>query len=262
VIPDRVFNPSHLAFPGVRFVDSQGNGANGRFPVEYQKDTLHFSVAEPHVGRDLPRCVVEATYLVNLTLVKGHPTTGVSLTAKNHYGTVDVRDHEVYVNSHSHPMGTYHPFVDMIGSKELGGKTVLFILDGLYGVRDVNDNVAEHGRWAKLFHGEWLASLFMSQDPVAIDSVGFDFIRAEFPLGRFTDFQPTKNADNYMHEAALANHPPSGVRYAPDGEPLKSLGVHEHWNNDVDRQYSRNLDPVNGRGVELLVLPAQTPVAP
>ena len=42
-------------------------------------------------------------------------------------------------------MGTYHPFVDMIGSRELGGKTLLFILDGLYGVRDVNDNVADYG---------------------------------------------------------------------------------------------------------------------
>ena len=254
VIPDRVFAKAHTAFPGVRFVDSKGDGANGRFPVEYQKDVLHYSVAEPHVGKDLPKCVVEATYLVNLTLVKGHPTTGVSLTAKNHYGTVDVRDHEIYVNSHSHAMATYHPFVDMIGSKQLGQKTLLFILDGLYGVRDVNDNVAEHGHWNKLFHGEWLASLFLSQDPIAIDSVGLDFIRAEFPFGRFTDFQPVKNADNYMIEAALADRPPSGVHYAPDGAPLKSLGAHEHWNNETDRQYSRNLGRADG--IELLQIPA------
>jgi hypothetical protein len=184
----------------------------------------------------------------------------VSLTAKNHYGTVDVRDHEVYVNSHSHAMATYHPFVDLIGSKALGGKTLLFILDGLYGVRDVNDNVAEHGHWTKLFHGEWLASLFLSQDPLAIDSVGFDFLRAEFPFGRFADFEPVKNADNFMHEAALADHPASGVRYAPDGEPLKSLGVHEHWNNEVDRQYSRNLG--RNEGIELFVVPAHPAVAP
>ena len=151
-----------------------------------------------------------------MSLVKGHPTTGVTLTAKNHYGTVDVRDHSEYVNSHSHPMGIYHPFVDMIGSRQLGGKTLLFVLDGLYGIRDVNDNVAEHGHWEKLFHGEWLASIFMSQDPIAIDSVGLDFLRTEFPLGRFTDFEPVKNADNYLHEAALADHPPSGTVYAPD----------------------------------------------
>jgi hypothetical protein len=64
-----------------------------------------------------------------------------------------------------------------------------------------------------------------------------------------------KNADNYLHEAALANHAPSGVRYAPDGEPLKSLGVHEHWNNDSDRQYSRNLG--GKEGIELVKLTAE-----
>ena len=255
VVPDRVYLPTHAAFPHIRFVDSQGNGANGRDPVDYQKQKLGYSVPDPKVGRDLPRCVVEATYLVNLTLVKGHPTTGVSLTAKNHYGTVDVRDHEVYANSHAHPMATYHPFVDMIGSKELGGKTLLFILDGLYGIRDVNDNVAEYAHWKTLFHGEWLASVFLSQDPVAIDSVGLDFLRTEFPTGRFTDFQPFKNTDNFLHEAALADHAPSGIRYAPDGVPLPSLGVHEHWNNATDRQYSRNLG--RDTGIELLTVAPQ-----
>jgi Domain of unknown function (DUF362) len=255
VVPDRVYAPTHTAFPRVRFVDSQGNGTNGRYPVDYVEEMLSYSVPDPKVGRDLPKCVVEATYLFNVTLVKGHPTTGVSLTAKNHYGTVDVRDHEVYVNAHSHPMGTYHPFVDMIGSRELGAKTVLFILDGLYGIRDVNDNVAEYGHWDKLFHGEWLSSIFVSQDPIAIDSVGLDFLRAEFPYGRSKDknFQPMRNADNYLHEAALADHPPSGTHYAPDGIPLKSLGVHEHWNNEIDRQYSRNLG--RSDGIELLVVP-------
>ncbi len=251
VIPDRVFTKSHNAFPGVLFVDSKGDGKNGRYPIEYQKNTLHYSVEKPMVGKDLPRCVTEASYLINMSLVKGHPTTGVTLTAKNHYGTVDVRDHDVYVNSHSHPMGTYHPFVDMIGSRELGGKTLLFILDGLYGIRDVNDNVAQYAHWEKMFHGEWLASVFLSQDPIAIDAVGLDFLRAEFPWGRGNVPQAMTNADNYMHEAALADHPPSGTVYAPDGERLKSLGVHEHWNDPVQRQYSRNLSPA-GTGIELV----------
>jgi hypothetical protein len=98
-------------------------------------------------------------------------------------------------------------------------------------------------------------SIFMSQDPVAIDSVGLDFLRAEFPFDRFKDrdFQPMKNADNSLNEAALAGDPPSGVRYAPDGIPHKSLGVHEHWNNEVDRQYSRTLG--NPEGIELFAVP-------
>lgn len=37
------------------------------------------------------------------------------------------------------------------------------------------------------------------------------------------------------------NVPPSGAVYDPEnnGTPLQSLGVHEHWNNPRDRQYSR-----------------------
>jgi hypothetical protein len=30
--------------------------------------------------------------------------------------------------------------------------------------------------------------------------------------------------------------------------------VHEHWNNPIDKQYSRNLDP-NGTGIELVTGP-------
>jgi hypothetical protein len=35
----------------------------------------------------------------------------------------------------------------------------------------------------------------------------------------------------------------------PDGKPVASLGVHEHWNNPVDKQYSRNLG--KREGIEL-----------
>ena len=33
---------------------------------------------------------------------------------------------------------------------------------------------------------------------------------------------------------------------------LESLGVHEHWNNAADKQYSRNLE--TGDGIELIFL--------
>jgi hypothetical protein len=58
--------------------------------------------------------------------------------------------------------------------------------------------------------------------------------------------------DNYLHEAALAQRPPSGTRYAPagDGKSLQSLGVHEHWNNAEQKQYTRDLG--TGEGIELV----------
>jgi hypothetical protein len=41
------------------------------------------------------------------------------------------------------------------------------------------------------------------------------------------------------------------------GKPVTSLGVFEHWDSDATRQYSRNKDPRNGKGIELIYLPAK-----
>jgi hypothetical protein len=63
---------------------------------------------------------------------------------------------------------------------------------------------------------------------------------------------PAGTPDNYLHEAAQADNPPSGTVYDPehDGTHLQSLGVHEHWNNPTNKQYSRNLG--TGKGIELI----------
>ena len=61
-----------------------------------------------------------------------------------------------------------------------------------------------------------------------------------------------QNCDAVLHEAALADNPPSKAVYAPngDGKRLGSLGVHEHWNNPVEKKYSKNLG--TGNGIELV----------
>lgn len=60
--------------------------------------------------------------------------------------------------------------------------------------------------------------------------------------------------EDYLHEAALADNPPSGTFYDPNHprptQRLASLGVHEHWNNPEERKYSRNLG--RPEGIELL----------
>ena len=84
---------------------------------------------------------------------------------------------------------------------------------------------------------------------LAIDSVGFDFLSTEWP-----DIAGKGGVDDYLHEAALANDPPSGTFYDPDHatvtKRLPSLGVHEHWNNPQERKYSRNFG--TGEGIELV----------
>jgi len=101
----------------------------------------------------------------------------------------------------------------------------------------------------RAFDNDWCSSLFMSQDPVAIDSVCLDFLGDE-PASLYV--QRGLGLDNYLHEAALAYDPPSRTLYRPDGIPLPSLGVHEHWNNPIDRQYSRNLGL--DAGIELVAV--------
>jgi hypothetical protein len=55
-----------------------------------------------------------------------------------------------------------------------------------------------------------------------------------------------------LHQAADSSLWAEGIKYDPDndGTYFASLGVHEHWNNEIDKQYSRNLG--TGDGIELL----------
>lgn len=254
VVPDRIYFPCHAEFPGVVWVDSQGNGSNGRQPPEWHTNALNYSTNNTGCGRNIPERVFQATYLINLALLKGHWRAGVSLTGKNHFGSIDKPSH-TYAQVWELPMGTYSPFVDLLGARALGGKTLLFMIEGLYGVVEVQSYVDfSTAGWTNLFGGGWSASYFLSLDPVAIDSVGLDFLRSEF--GDRLASGHNANADNYLHEAAQAGHPPSGQPYRPDGTNLSSLGVHEHWNDARLRQYSRNLGAP--QGIELVKLEAST----
>lgn len=245
IIPDRIFHKCRAEFPDVVYADCAAGG--GRASIQWTADMIAYS-AQHGCGKSIPRVVADATYLINMALLKGHSTAGVTLTGKNHYGSIRSREHS-YISVKDRGMGTYSPFVDFMGFAHFGGKTVLYLIDGLYGTRSVGSRVDTDGRWNNLFDGHWSSSLFLSQDPVAIDSVGLDFLLAEF--GSSLGGNPT-NADNYLHEAGLAHDPPSGAFYDPNGTGtrLASLGVHEHWNNAVDKQYSRNLG--TGEGIELV----------
>lgn len=247
IIPNRVFNKCRAEFPNVVFADCVGT--NGRTLVQWTNNVLSYAVTNAWpdgspCGRNLPTCVRQATYLINLALMKGHNTAGVTLTAKNHYGSINSREHW-YIRTADRTMPLYNPLVDLTGHKDLGGKTILFMIDALYGASDVGNTPAKFQ--LPPFNNAWSSSLFVSQDPIAIDSVGLDFLNSEFGSQAFMN-----KCDNYLHEGAQANNPPSGRFYDPegDGTRLASLGVHEHWNDVYRRQYSRNLG--TGNGIELV----------
>lgn len=239
-IGDNIFVPCHAEFPQVHFVELDKGGGEGReaCPPENQwvKDAVTYSDPTRALGRALPPFVVNASYMINMAIMKNHGGQGATLVMKNHFGTIHGLNHDAIS---PRQMGVSNPLVDLLAHKDVGEKTVLFMIDSLYAA-DGPD--ATPRKWKLPPFGSpenpgWPASLFISQDGVAIESVGFDFINAEWGCDPFTD--------NIMHEAALANNPASGKKYGP-----VSLGVHEHWNNSGSKQYSRNLH--TGNGIELV----------
>ena len=258
-IPDRIYDPLHAEFPEVRWMD--GKGLKGREAAQWTPEAITYSSSETALGNELPKAVVDATYLINVALFKGHEMSGVTLCGKNHFGSIRVpsKDHPKYVTPMNRPADAYSAYVDLMGCPNLGGKTMLYIVDGLYGMMtNVGAPKPERDRWKTHFNGEWSSCYFMSLDPVAIDSVCLDFLRTECPRDLGFSGNPhfalgsIKNCDNYLHDAAAGTNAQLG-EYKPNGVAIGSQGVHEHWNNAKDRQYSRNLGP-DGKGIELFTI--------
>jgi len=205
-----------------------------------------------------PKSFSEASYIINYSVVRPHRVFGITSVAKNHFGSVWTFEKKIFNPSILHAFALWdyprpnklkdpHCSPVLLGHKTTNTKTVLYLADGLYAAVNQSKPIV---RMAS-FNNDWFSSLIISQDPVALESVVYDFISNEPNL---INDNPSFNGnqDNQFQECALANNPPSGTKYDPenDGTGLGSLGVHEHWNNSKDRKYSRNLG--HGNGIELL----------
>jgi hypothetical protein len=258
-VPASIFDRCTKEFPGVHFVDSTGTDGRERAVPDKAKPLV---LAGGGITLFFPTCITQADYLINVAGLKGHTLAGMTVCAKNHLGSVfrgdgtpGARDLHRSITvkpgrgGTPKPMGSYNGLVDLNGHREIGGKALLFLIDALYATRHNEYRLDPSARWESApFNGGWTASLFASQDGVAIDSVALDFLRSEPTLTAIV----TGAVDNYLHEMALAGRPPSHTVYDPelDGTPLPSLGVHEHWNNAAEKRYSRNLGA--GAGIELV----------
>jgi len=257
--PNEYYNMCHDKFPNVRYLEYLGKF--GRTGAKLSSVALYWSTPDAADKKTdyVPVSYVEADYLINMANLKSHnDQAGITLCAKNHYGSLvrgPARSPGYYDMHKDLPfttpgMGHYRPLVDLMGHKHLGGKTLLYLIDGLYAGKHAKERSPR--KWnSPPFNGDWSSSLFASQDPVAIDSVGFDFLRAEW------DDAPHRSGTNdYLIEAALADNPPSGTFYDPDHKGnvvrLASLGVYENWKNPTEKQYSRNLGME--KGIELVKL--------
>ena len=250
-IYDKIRSNPDQNFQSVRFVVRPESAGNGRIAAVHDANNpLQTKAGTAY----LPQCVTQAKYIINLALMRAHSLYGVTLCAKNHFGTTYFPNNGGWTPRPLHDygrreydMGTYNCLVNLNGHKHLDGKTLLYMVDALYPATFQSGPVTKFAA----FDNDWFSSVLVSQDMVAIDSVGLDFLRNEQELNPNVT-NVIGNPDNYLHEAALADKPPSGTTYDPegDGKALESLGTHEHWNNPKDRKYSRNLG--TGEGIELL----------
>lgn len=264
---DDYWNILHTEFPNVRYIDHQGG--NGRTYAEKGIKTDIFYSDRGEILRDsgdhwsnppnsgdpvysdtLYKIIEDADYMINIAALKGHGRAGVTLCAKNHFGS-----HVRTTAAHQHMglpkpggditrygYGQYRIQVDLMGHKMLGGNTLLFVVDGLWAGPDAGARPEKFDM--SPFNTDYTSSVFMSQDQVALESVCVDFLQAMYPNGK-----PQMNGvDDYLRQAADPSEWPENFVYDPenDGTLLTSLGVHEHWNNSTEKQYSKELGISSG----------------
>ena len=199
-----------------------------------------------------------AAYIINIPTMKAHSTGGITIAAKNHFGsftrTWALHLHDGLMGGYDAPTrlgyGLYRVQTDIMMHKLLGGKNLLIVVDALYPSDDAQGVPA---KWVSSpFNNGWCSSLFCSLDPVAVESVCHDFLRTEYNGSTIATSRPNwDGVDDYLHQAADSSLWPVGIKYDPDNDGIliASLGVHEHWNNSTEKRYSRNLG--TGTGIDL-----------
>ncbi len=260
-----VYDQLAAIYPNVKYVDKSHSDI-GRTKLTIPTDPI---IYYSDGGNDMPDAVADklytemqdADYLINIAALKAHARAGVTLTTKNHFGS-QTRDgaghlHEGLIAPENDvpvrtDYGVYRVLTDLMGHEKLGGNTVLFMIDGLWGGTEA---VEKPVKWTTApFNNDWPNSFFIAQDPVALESVCMDFLRAEFtnPSGPGKARPQYGAVDDYLLQAADSKFWPAGLDYDPEGDGIimGSLGICEHWNDPNKKQYSRNLG--FDEGIELV----------
>lgn len=270
----------HDNYPDVIILDKENHTNLGRTTTSgWHKNAIVYSdkgtVMVDGIKDAIMNEMYDADYLINLAALKAHARGGVTLTAKLHFGShgdhggndwgsftlhpglISVKDNDRLGPNDGARVdyGMYRVLTDLMGNEKLGLNTVLFVVDGLWGGIEATDMPV---KWKTApFNNDFPNSLFVSQDEVAVQSVCIDFLRAEANINTaFKDRPFFPAVDDFLHQAADKANWPSGITYDPEGDGTEmpaSLGVHEHWNNDTDKQYSKNLDPT-ASGIELYAM--------
>jgi len=211
-IPERFRNRCTAA--NVRFVDHEC-AETATFDSTALNASVTFSNSNLK-ARHLADVLINASYLINMPIIKEHGISGVTLGFKNHFGSLKYVIGQGTDNLHdfidpTNPAfsANYNPLVEINQNPHIRNKTVLIVGDGLYGALG-NTNVVPT-RW-QTFGNAACNSLFFARDPVALDCVMMDLIYAE------NNQQPgNDHVDDYLKLAATA-----GLGVFEHGQPWGS----------------------------------------
>ena len=151
--------------------------------------------------RQLTDTLYDATYLINIPILKGHgpgnSDTGFTAAFKNHLGSItyvnpgdpspdNIHNH-IYVGKPYFSQSGENPLVTIYKNPHIGGKTILTVMDGLFGAGAQSWDHSTSRAW-DVFGGP-ANSLFFAIDAVALDCVAADIVRSEpsqawYDLGR------------------------------------------------------------------------------
>ena len=132
----------HTIYPEVHYVD--GTGLNGREKtIPSAEQLLKFS--DQKNASSIPQHYVDAAYLINVPCLKSHEACGITIAAKNHQGSILAKGtppedqfaefmHYSLSGFNSKP-GSYRHLVDYMSHRDLGGKTLIYIVDGIWAGR-------------------------------------------------------------------------------------------------------------------------------
>jgi hypothetical protein len=188
-VPDRFVNGAQ--YSGVQYFDQPLEGGCRTPSTFVSSDPDAHVVFSPPAGVPVPTDIrisdvlIDATYVINMPILKIHGCAGVTLGFKNHFGCIDHPSslHDYVCLGWAYYRSDYSPLVDLYRNSHILEKTILTVGDGLI--------AAKRWEWPdaawNTFQGHTPQSLFFSRDPVAIDCVMHDFLAAETSVSDMAD---------------------------------------------------------------------------
>ena len=157
--------------------------------VDYEDDLSAWGSVGSRLSKILTR---SSSVLINLPVLKDHDGAGVTIALKNMYGTI-------HNPNKYHPNGCDPYVADLNMLPEIRSRMKLIVCDA-------TTAMYEGGPGFKPEHSWKANSLLVSQDPVALDSTGWQMIerkRAEMGL---KTLEADKRAPRYIATAADQEH--------------------------------------------------------